>query len=192
MRGAQIVRLGKVLDFMRLIWALDHGLQSLSKRMQASLGLTGPQRVALRVLGRRPGISAGALAGILRVHPSTLTGVLHRLEVKGLVCRTHDPGDGRRSLLKLTSKGRKLDVHAPGTVEAVVAHVLAGIPEARLRPAADLLAAVAAALLEESTSERGHSARKPKAHTFFGTRRANREVRMQRLPTGGNSRQTRF
>src|SRR5664279_719632 len=53
--GGEVVQLGKVLDFMRLIWALDHGLQSLSKRMQATLGLTGPQRVALRVLGRESG-----------------------------------------------------------------------------------------------------------------------------------------
>jgi DNA-binding MarR family transcriptional regulator len=151
--------LGKVLDFMRLIWALDHGLQSLSKRMQASIGLTGPQRVALRVLGRRPGISAGALAGILRVHPSTLTGVLHRLEDKGLVRRTRDPRDGRRMILELTSRGRKLDVPAPGTVEAAVAQVLAGIPETRLRPAADLLAAVAAALLEDSAPARRRRAR---------------------------------
>ena len=147
--------LGKVLDFMRLIWALDHGLQSLSKRMQASIGLTGPQRVALRVLGRRAGISAGALAAILRVHPSTLTGVLHRLEEKGLVRRTRDSKDRRRTLLDLTSRGRRLDVHSPGTVEAVVARVLSGIPAAHVRPAADLLAAVAAALLEESDGDLG-------------------------------------
>lgn len=147
--------LGKVLDFMRLIWALDHGLQSLSKRMQVSISLTGPQRVALRVLGRRAGISAGGLAAILRVHPSTLTGVLHRLEEKGLVHRTRDPKDRRRTFLELTSRGRRLDVHSPGTVEAVVARVLSGIPAARIRPAADLLAAVAAALLEESGGDLG-------------------------------------
>jgi DNA-binding MarR family transcriptional regulator len=157
--GGEAVSLGKVLDFMRLIWALDHGLQSLSKQMHATLGLTGPQRVALRVLGRRPGISAGALANVLRIHPSTLTGVLHRLEVKGLVRRAPDAADRRRTLLRLTSRGRRFDTRTPGTVEAVVARVLAGIPEARLRPAADLLAAVAAALLDESTSGRRRRAR---------------------------------
>lgn len=147
--------LGKVLDFMRLIGAVDHGLQSLSKKMHASMGLTGPQRVALRVLGRRPGITAGDLAGILRVHPSTLTGVLHRLEGRGLVRRTRDPEDGRRARLELTPRGRKFDVPSPGTVEAVVARVLSGIPPARIRTAAELLAAVAAALLEESAPRRG-------------------------------------
>jgi DNA-binding MarR family transcriptional regulator len=148
-----------VLEFMRLIWALDHGLQSRSKRMHASLGLTGPQRVALRVLGRRPGITAGALAEILRVHPSTLTGVLHRLEDRGLVKRTRDPHDGRRVRLALTPRGRALDVPSGGTVEAVVQRVLAGVPKARLRPAADVLAAVAAALLEKSAPARERRSR---------------------------------
>lgn len=147
--------LGSVLDFMGLIWALDHGLQSLSKRMQATLGLTGPQRIALRVMGRRPGISAGALADVLRLHPSTLTGILQRLERRDLVQRTPDPADLRRARLRLTTRGRRLDVSTPGTVEAVVERVLAGIPEARLRYAAGLIASVAAALLEESALERG-------------------------------------
>lgn len=151
--------LGRVLDFMRLIWSLDHGLQSLSKRMQASLGLTGPQRVALRVLGRRPGISAGTLADILRLHPSTLTGILHRLERRGLVRRTRDPDDRRRTRLALTPRGRRVDLPAHGTVEAVVERALARIPAARLQPAREVLAAVAAALLEESTPDRGGRAR---------------------------------
>jgi DNA-binding MarR family transcriptional regulator len=155
--------LGEVLDFMRLIWSVDHGLQSLSKKMHASLGLTGPQRVALRVLGRRPGVTAGALARILRVHPSTLTGVLHRLEARGLVRRMRDPGDGRRALLELTPRGRKLDVPSPGTVEAVVERVLSGLPRARIRPAADLLSAVASALLEEAATGRSRGVRRARA-----------------------------
>jgi DNA-binding MarR family transcriptional regulator len=157
--GGPAKPLGKVLDFMRLIWSLDHGLQSLSKRMQASIGLTGPQRVALRVLGRRPGISAGALADLLRLHPSTLTGILHRLERRGLVRRTYEPEDRRRVRLALTARGRRLDIAVPGTVEEVVERVLAGVSSARVRSAAGLLAAVAAALLEEPVSESRRRAR---------------------------------
>ena len=150
---------GRVLDFMRLIWALDHGLQSLSKRMHSSIGLTGPQRVTLRVVGRMPGISAGTLADVLRLHPSTLTGILDRLERRGLVRRTRDPKDGRRAQLALTHRGEQLDVPAPGTIEAVVGRVLAGIPEVRLRPAAEVLAAVATALLEVPPPGHGRHAR---------------------------------
>jgi hypothetical protein len=39
------VDLDPVLDFMRLLWRLEHGLQSASKQMEATLGITGPQRL---------------------------------------------------------------------------------------------------------------------------------------------------
>lgn len=162
--------LGEVLDFMRLIWALDHGLQSLSKRMQATLGLTGPQRVALRVLGRGPGVSAGALARTLRLHPSTVTGILQRLERRGLVRRTADPADRRRSRLELTARGRRLDVPTPFTVESAVGGVLSRYPKARVRAAADLLDAVAEELLEAT-------ARSAKSHV---KRSASRGIRTRR------------
>jgi DNA-binding MarR family transcriptional regulator len=44
--------------------------------MIGEVGVTGPQRLVLRVVGLFPGMSAGELATVLRVHPSTLTGVL--------------------------------------------------------------------------------------------------------------------
>src|SRR5512146_1996532 len=68
--------LGDVLEFMRLIWGISHGLQSTSKRMEAQLGITGPQRLVVRIVGRCPGVSARELAHTLHLHPSTLTGVL--------------------------------------------------------------------------------------------------------------------
>jgi hypothetical protein len=68
-----------VLQFMQLLWAIVHALQKTSKRMSAELGVTGPQRLVLRVVGLSPGISAGRLAAVLRLHPSALTGILQRL-----------------------------------------------------------------------------------------------------------------
>lgn len=106
-------QLGKTLDFLRSIWALDHALHARSKAMAKRSGLTGPQRLALRIIGKFPGISSGELARVLHVHPSTLTGVLQRLEQQGLVTRTRDKADGRRALFSLTRGG---DRHA-GPVE---------------------------------------------------------------------------
>lgn len=134
--------LGAGLDFLRLLWAVDHGLQSASKRMQALVGVTGPQRLALRIVGRFPNVAAGRIAQILHVHPSTLTGILQRLEARGLMQRRSDPRDGRRALFALTRKGRRLDGLKTGTVEASVRRALARLPE--LVPAASrLLSAVA-------------------------------------------------
>src|SRR3982751_6069754 len=109
--------LGAVLDFMRLLWAVDHALQLASKRMEANFGMTGPQRLVVRIVGRFPGIAAGHVAEILHVHPSTLTGILKRLEARAIVPRKPDPRDARRALFALTPRGRKVDQLKTGTVE---------------------------------------------------------------------------
>src|SRR5437588_8753742 len=93
--------LGAVLDFMRLLWAVDHALQSASKRMEVTYGVTGPQRLVVRIVGRFPGIAAGRIAEILHVHPSTLTGILKRLESRSVLHRKADPRDARRALFGL-------------------------------------------------------------------------------------------
>ena len=83
--------LDPVLDFLRLLWSIEHGLQRMSKRMEGELGITGPQRLVLRMVGRFPDVSAGDLAHIVRLHPSTITGILHRLVRTGLLERKRDP-----------------------------------------------------------------------------------------------------
>jgi DNA-binding MarR family transcriptional regulator len=137
---------------MRLLWAVDHGLQSTSKRMESTLGLTGPQRLVLRLVGRFPGITAGRLAQILHVHPSTLTGVLKRLEKRGLLERKSDPLDGRKALFALTEAGKQLDVPSQGTVESAVQRVLSRMPRARMLGAQEVLTALAEELGGSATS----------------------------------------
>ena len=126
---------------MRLLWAVDHALQSASKRMESSFGLTGPQRLVVRIVGRFPGIAAGRIADILHVHPSTLTGVLKRLESRAVLQRRPDPRDARRALFMLTNKGRKLDVVRTGTVEQAVRRVLLKDPD-KVASAQEVLAAL--------------------------------------------------
>lgn len=127
-QGEDTGDLGPVLEFMKQLWAVDHGLQTISKRMESQYGITGPQRLVVRIVGRTPGISAGALAQILRMHPSTLTGILRRLETRGILIRKTDPNDARRALFALTARGRKVDLLKSGTVEAAVRRLLARSP----------------------------------------------------------------
>ena len=140
--GPDVPPLGGVLDFMRLLWAVDHGLQATSKRMQARLGVTGPQRLVLRIVGRFPGISAGRLARVLHVHPSTLSGILARLVSRRLLQRWPDPRDARRALFGLSASGRALDEQHDGTVESAVAAALASLPEEKIAAAEEVLLAV--------------------------------------------------
>ncbi len=139
-------QLGPVLEFLRALWALDHALQSASKRMESTLGVTGPQRFVIRMIGRFPGISAGEVSSLLHVHPSTLTGVLKRLEQRGLVVRRADPADARRALLELTAKGRRVDAIRSGTVEGAARKALEKLPPATLRQTRTLAEAITAEL----------------------------------------------
>lgn len=118
-----------VLQFMQLLWALVHALQRTSKRMSGDIGVTGPQRLVLRVAGLFPGLSAGELAAILHVHPSTLTGVLQRLVAQRLLTRIDDPRDRRRAVLRLTAAGSRVNATGRGTVEAAVAKALDGVSD---------------------------------------------------------------
>lgn len=133
-------RLGEALEFLRLIWALDHSLQSRSKRMRATIGLTGPQRLVIRIVSQYPGILAGELAGVLHLHPSTLTGILERLEGRRLLVRRTDERDRRRATLEVTKLGKRLDVPFGGTIEACVERALAGFPRTKLDATREVLA----------------------------------------------------
>jgi len=136
-------RLGPELEFLRCLWQVDHALQRRSKRMAKELGLTGPQRLVLRLVGRFPGLPAGELAALLHVHPSTLTGVLARLERGGFLARRADPRDRRRALVGLTARGRALDDADPQTIEASLLRVLEATPAQHVEAARSLLQALA-------------------------------------------------
>jgi MarR family transcriptional regulator, organic hydroperoxide resistance regulator len=112
---------------MQVLWAVVQGLEQTSKRMRAQIGVTGPQRLVLRVVGLFPGLSAGDLAAILHVHPSTLTGVIQRLVTQRLLVRADDPRDRRRAILHLTKRGRRANATRRATVESVVAEALDGV-----------------------------------------------------------------
>lgn len=141
--AAAPLELGVVLDFLRLVWAVDHGLLRTSRRMEAVLGITAQQRLVIRIVGRFPGIPAGQVARLLQIHPGTLTGILRRIEQRGLIARRSDPRDGRRALLGLTERGRRLDVEAEGTVESAVQRAIQGAAPSQVEAARTILRAIA-------------------------------------------------
>ena len=123
-RRAAILGLDATLDFLRLLWSIENCLQSTSKRMSARLGITGPQRLALRIVARFPGIAPKEVADLLHLHPSTITGILQRLEDKGLLTRQRHATDGRRAHLHARPAAKRFTRSTRGTVEAAVARAL--------------------------------------------------------------------
>lgn len=112
-----IVEAGVMLG---LLWKANHELELLSKRMMRTLGVTGPQRMVLRIIARKPGISAGGICDAARIHASTLTGILERLMRGDLIARSRDVDDGRRAQFELTPAGDKIAETRRGTVESAI------------------------------------------------------------------------
>lgn len=138
--------LGPGMAFLSVLWALDHRLEMLSRRMKRSFGVTGRERFVIRVIGDRPGISAGDVAAALHVDPSTLTGTLRQLVSRDLVRRTQHPDDARRAVLELTPRGSAIDALRSGTIEARVRNVLDRTPRSKVLVAVNVLNSIAEAL----------------------------------------------
>lgn len=140
---------GETLGFMQRMWELVHALDVRSKRMAKTIGITGPQRLVVRVIGQRQDQTASDIAATLGMHPSTLTGVLARLEARGAIVREVDDEDRRRARFRLTAAGRKIDREKRGTVEAAVRRAMAKVSPAAIDQTAVVLHAVATELVRE-------------------------------------------
>lgn len=140
----------ETLRFMQSMWALVHALDVRSKRMARTIGVTGPQRLVMRVVGRHPGATAGEIAAMLDLHASTLTGILARLERRRMIARTVDRRDRRRSRFELTAAGQVVDAERRGTVEAAVRRALARVSPADARGCVETMRVLATELARET------------------------------------------
>jgi MarR family transcriptional regulator, organic hydroperoxide resistance regulator len=146
-------RLPNTLSFMRLLWAVDHGLRSLSKRMQAQIGITAPQRLVLRIVGKFPNLMPSELADLMHLDRGTLSGIVERLVAQDLLTRKPHEADGRSVTLQLTARGRDFDRETAGTVEASVRRALGKLPRSKVEIAAEVLEAVARELVRDESNE---------------------------------------
>ena len=96
-------------DIRRIVRALE----LFSKEVDVKFNLTAPQLWALWELGKDSSLSLKDLSARIQLHPSTVVGVVDRLESKGLVARKTDTADRRRVKLSLTAAGRALRKKAP-------------------------------------------------------------------------------
>ncbi len=128
---------------LRAVWDLDHCLQSKSKRMRVRTGVTGPQRLVLRMLLAMPDTAPSELARTLFFDRSTVTVILRSLERARLVKRAPHATDKRAITLALTAKGRRIAEKRTGTIESLFRRAIARLPPSEVRAARRVLEAVA-------------------------------------------------
>jgi DNA-binding MarR family transcriptional regulator len=125
--------------------------------MEQAIGVTGPQRFVILLLGRFPGIGPGEVARVLRLHPSTVTGVVSRLEQAGLLRSTPDQRDGRKRCLVLTDAGKALDRKRGETIENAVREAISAVPDETIETVRSLLLSITQSLGKGHPSSRSET-----------------------------------
>jgi DNA-binding MarR family transcriptional regulator len=76
------------------------------------MGLTHPQYLVMLALWQHGQLAVKDLSRLLQLDPGTLSPLVKRLEVAGLVSRARDPRDERALAITLTDAGRDLRAQA--------------------------------------------------------------------------------
>jgi DNA-binding MarR family transcriptional regulator len=108
-------------DLSRALNALRRmvrGLRSAAEGIERELNVSAAQLFVLTQLGQVPDQSVKDLAVVTMTTHSTVSEVVGQLIAKGLVARTADASDGRRSVLRLTRQGTNLVKKSPRLIQA--------------------------------------------------------------------------
>jgi DNA-binding MarR family transcriptional regulator len=118
-----------ILDDLRRVFKVVH---MYSKRAERVAGLTGPQLWAVKVLAESAPIRVGDLARRMYLHPSTVVGIIDRLELQGLAARTRSTEDQRVVTVDLTDKGKELVSKVPQVAQGLLLTGVKNLPEGDL------------------------------------------------------------
>lgn len=102
------------------VYSTGMAIQRAYKPLLDDLGVTYPQYLVMNVLWREDGRTVGDIADELALEPSTMTPLLKRLEVAGLVRRARNPANERQVVITLTSEGQALRERAGCLGEALL------------------------------------------------------------------------
>ena len=116
----------KILQSLRrIIRAVDLHSRKLSMQYQ----ITGPQLACLLVINSRGPVTVSSLARDVYLSPSTIVGILDRLEQKTLVLRKRSSQDRRVVNIEITEAGRDLVRSAPSPLQETLAKALQKLSE---------------------------------------------------------------
>ena len=110
------------------IRTIAHLSDIYSKYLQKELNVTTSQLLCLRALANDDGLSASEIGKRIFIKPGTITGIVDRLEIKGLVKRMRINKDRRVVNIYITPAGRELIQSAPIPVQTLLAINLKKLP----------------------------------------------------------------
>lgn len=123
----QITRDVAISEIMQFLRRIIKAIQDYSYEVSEKFGITGPQLWTLTTISKNGSLSLGELSKKTYLHPSTITGLIDRLEKKGYVERDRDQRDRRVVKLLLTPKGKGLVKRTPNPIQGKMIYGLRGL-----------------------------------------------------------------
>lgn len=112
---------------LKILQALRKIIRSVdlhSRKLSMQHNITAPQLVTLLAIAEHGPVTIAALSTEIHLGPSTLVGIIDRLEDKNLVVRERDRLDRRKIYIKATREGESFLSSAPSPLQEKLARAL--------------------------------------------------------------------
>ena len=116
-------------SYLRLLRRVLIRIGGLSRDLVEPLGLTPPQALALVIIQARKSMTQVSLVKALDSDPNTVSGIVRRLETRGLVTRVRGNSDGRSITLSVTDEGAVLADRAQAAFDRLAAALNDTVPK---------------------------------------------------------------
>lgn len=117
---------------LRILQALRRIIRTVdihSHKLSTQHNITGPQLGCLLMINEDGPLTSASLAKKVYLSPSTVVGIIDRLEEKGLIERKRDSRDRRQVHISITQAGRRLVDAAPSLLQDTLSNALIELPE---------------------------------------------------------------
>lgn len=117
------------LRILRALRRITRSIALHSRQLSAYSNITAPQLVCLRAVVENGPLTATAISREAHLSPSTIVGILDRLEDKGWIVRERGRQDRRIVFVTATQEGKELAKNTPSPLQQKLAESLNALPE---------------------------------------------------------------
>ena len=126
----QLVAVNDSIRILQSVRRIAQCVEHHSKRLAVTHNITSPQLVALLAIAQAGPSTLKAIGRAIQLSPSTVVGIVDRLEEKGLVSRQRDTRDRRNVFVAVTAAGQTVLANAPPALPNGFSGALGALPEA--------------------------------------------------------------
>jgi DNA-binding MarR family transcriptional regulator len=116
------------LRILRALRRIMRAVDVYSRKLIAEYNITGPQLVCLSHIVNGEGVTLSRLSRAMYMSPSTVNGILARLEAKRLIRRERKDPDRRKVIISATDEGREVAANAPSSLQDRLAQAIKQLP----------------------------------------------------------------